>query len=157
MRTLLIGMGLLVLLSACNRRKYTEATAYNDAVVSFVEQSDIAMQNWNDNNFMQEYTLRKHNTVMRLLVVQDSLNHIAPLSGDDTLRLSALKIVDNYIETFAVFDTIYAMLSDSVFYPEDSIQVQFLLKSNQDTLTQQAERFTVLQKRFSERYGLKFM
>ena len=112
MRTLLIGMGLLVLLSACNRRKYTEATAYNDAVVSFVEQSDIAMQNWNDNNFMQEYTLRKHNTVMRLLVVQDSLNHIAPLSGDDTLRLSALKIVDNYIETFAVFDTIYAMLSD---------------------------------------------
>lgn len=157
MRTLLIALSMLLILSSCNRRKYTEATAYNDAVVSFVEQSDIAMLNWNDNNFMQEYTLKKHNTVMRLLAVQDSLNHITPLSGDDTLRLTALSMVDNYIETFSVFDTIYAMLSDSTFYAEDSIKVQLLLKTNQDSLTQQAARFTTLQKRFSERYGLKFM
>lgn len=157
MRTLFICAGLLLLLSACNRRKYAEATAYNDAVVSFMEQSDIAMRNWNDNNFMQEYTLRKHNTVMRLLVAQDSLNNIPPLNGDDSLRMAALKMVDNYIETFAVYDTIYAILSDSVYYPEDSIQVQFLLKSNHDTLTTQAARFTELQQRFSERYGLKFM
>lgn len=122
-----------------------------------MEQSDIAMRNWNDNNFMQEYTLRKHNTVMRLLVAQDSLNNIPPLNGDDSLRMAALKMVDNYIETFAVYDTIYAILSDSVYYPEDSIQVQFLLKSNHDTLTTQAARFTELQQRFSERYGLKFM
>ncbi len=157
MRTLLLLLFTLTLLSACRKKKFTEATAYNDAVVSFIEQSERAMTVWNNTNFMQEYTLKKHNTVIRLLGMQDSLNNIPPLSGDDTLRLAALRMVDNYIETFAVYDTIYAMLSDSVYYPEDSIKVDLLLTANQDTLNNQAAAFTLLQQRFSARYGLNFL
>lgn len=157
MRTLLLAGMLMAVLISCNRKKYAAATEYNDKVVGFIEQCERSMKVWNTTNFMQEYTLKKHNTVMRLLNMQDSINNIEPLSGDDSLRQMAMYMVDNYLQTFAVHDTVYSMLSDSVYLPEDSITVQTLLKTNQDTLTQQAARFAALQKRFSERYGLNFI
>ncbi len=157
MRTLLLAGMLMAVLISCNRKKYADATEYNDRVVGFIEQCERSMKVWNTTNFMQEYTLKKHNTVMRLLNMQDSINTIEPLAGDDSLRQMAMYMVDNYIQTFAIYDTVYAMLSDSVYYPEDSIAVQTLLKANQDTLANQAQRFAALQQRFSARYGLTFI
>lgn len=115
------------------------------------------MRVWNKTNFMQEYTLKKHNTIIRLLNMQDSLSNIEPLSGDDSLRLMGLAMVDQYIQSFVVYDTVYAILSDSTYYPEDSIRLHTLLNQNRDSLSLQSATFTVLQKRFSERYGLEFM
>lgn len=157
MRTLLLFGMLSAALISCNKKKYAAATEYNDRIVSYIEQCERSMKVWNNTNFMQEYTLKKHNTVIRLLNMQDSINNVEPLAGDDTLRQAALDMVDNYIQSFAIFDTVYAILADTVYYPEDSMQVRVLLESNQDTLRLQAEKFSILQQRFSARYGLNFL
>lgn len=157
MRSLLVFGMILAICTSCNKRKYAAATEYNDKVVGFVEQSERAMVVWNTTNFMQEYMLKKHNTVMRLLNMQDSLANVEALSGDDTLRQAAMLMVENYIESFVVFDTVYAILSDSVYYPEDSIRVKELLISNQQMLETQANNFVETQKRFALRYDLPFL
>jgi hypothetical protein len=157
MRSLLVFGMILAICTSCNKRKYAAATEYNDKVVGFVEQSERAMKVWNTTNFMQEYMLKKHNTVMRLLNMQDSLANVEALTGDDTLRQAAMIMVENYIESFVVYDTIYAILSDSVYYPEDSIRVKELLSSNQNMLETQASSFMEAQKRFAARYDLPFV
>lgn len=157
MRTLLLFGMLSAALISCNKKKYAAAMEYNDKVVSYVEQCEKSMRVWNKSNFMQEYTIKKHNTIIRLLNMQDSLSTIEPLSGDDSLRLMGLAMVDQYIRSFVMYDTVYAILSDSTYYPEDSIRLHTLLNQNRDSLSLQSATFTVLQKRFSERYGLEFM
>ena len=89
--------------------------------------------------------------------MQDSLNNLTPLEDDDTLRLAGLSMIENYLNAFAIFDTVHKMLSDSLFLKEDSIRVQELLRSNQNMLKQQAESFMETQKRFSTRYELPFL
>lgn len=80
--------------------------------------------------------------------MQDSLNALTPLEKDDTLRLAGLAMVDNYMYAFSIYDTIYNILSDTLYLKEDSIHVQELLKSNQNMLKQQAESFINTQKDF---------
>lgn len=157
MRSLVLFGLVLALCTSCNKRKYAAATEYNDKVIRFVEQSDRAMKVWNSNNFMQEYMIKNHNTVMRLLNMQDSLANTEPLTGDDTLRQAAIIMVENYIESFVVFDTIYAILSDSTYYPEDSIRIHELLSSNRNMLQQQGNNFVETQKRFAIRHDLPFV
>lgn len=157
MRYGLILMLLVVLTSSCNKKKYARVTEYNDKVVNYIEQSERAMKVWNNTNFMQEYAIKKQNTVTRLLNMQDSLNNLMPLADDDTLRMAGLNMIDNYLNAFAIYDTVHTILSDSLFLKEDSIHVQQLLLSNQDMLKQQAESFTETQKRFSQRYELPFI
>ena len=142
---------------SCNKKKYERVTSYNDKVVSYIEQSERTMKVWNTTNFMQEYTIKKQNSVTRLLNMQDSLNNLTPLEDDDTLRLAGLSMIENYLNAFAIFDTVHKMLSDSLFLKEDSIRVQELLRSNQNMLKQQAESFMETQKRFSTRYELPFL
>jgi len=157
MRTLLFCGLLAAALISCNNKKYKAATVYNDNIVNYLEQCERSMKMWNTTNFMQEYTIKKHNTVMRLLNMQDSINSLDPLQGDDTLRLTALDMVDSYIKTFVVYDTVYAILSDSLYYPEDSMRVQTMLRQNLDSLNSKAGIFEDIQRRFSQRYGLEFM
>ncbi len=147
----------VLMLVGCNKKKYTEITNYNDKVVKFVEQSERTMKIWNTTNFMQEYALKKQNSITKLLNLQDSLNSLAPYDDDDTLRLAALSMMDNYLHAFAVYDTVHALLSDSLFLKKDSIRVQELLRTNQNMLKQQGASFMQLQKRFSDRYELQFV
>jgi hypothetical protein len=153
---LVLMLASLVFIS-CNKKKYERVTSYNDKVVSYIEQSERTMKVWNTTNFMQEYTIKKQNSVTRLLNMQDSLNNLTPLEDDDTLRLAGLSMIENYLNAFAIFDTVHKMLSDSLFLKEDSIRVQELLRSNQNMLKQQAESFMETQKRFSARYELPFL
>ncbi|MEI2673865.1 MAG: hypothetical protein V9F05_07475 [Chitinophagaceae bacterium] len=153
---LVLMLASLVFIS-CNKKKYERVTSYNDKVVSYIEQSERTMKVWNTTNFMQEYTIKKQNSVTRLLNMQDSLNNLTPLEDDDTLRLAGLSMIENYLNAFAIFDTVHKMLSDSLFLKEDSIRVQELLRSNQNMLKQQAEFFMETQKRFSTRYELPFL
>ncbi|MBK9506312.1 MAG: hypothetical protein WBP31_07045 [Chitinophagales bacterium] len=153
---LVLMLASLVFIS-CNKKKYERVTSYNDKVVSYIEQSERTMKVWNTTNFMQEYTIKKQNSVTRLLNMQDSLNNLTPLEDDDTLRLAGLSMIENYLNAFAIFDTVHKMLSDSLFLKEDSIRVQELLRSNQNMLKQQAESFMETQKRFSTRYELPFL
>lgn len=144
-------------LIACNKKKYERVTSYNDKIVSYIEQSERTMKVWNNTNFMQEYALKKQNSVTRLLNMQDSLNNLTPLDNDDTLRLAGLSMIENYLNAFSIYDTVNKILSDSLFLKEDSIRVQELLRSNQNMLKQQAESFMETQKRFSQRYELPFL
>ena len=153
---LVLMLASLVFIS-CNKKKYERVTSYNDKVVSYIEQSERTMKVWNTTNFMQEYTIKKQNSVTLLLNMQDSLNNLTPLEDDDTLRLAGLSMIENYLNAFAIFDTVHKMLSDSLFLKEDSIRVQELLRSNQNMLKQQAESFMETQKRFSTRYELPFL
>ena len=153
---LVLMLASLVFIS-CNKKKYERVTSYNDKVVSYIEQSERTMKVWNTTNFMQEYTIKKQNSVTRLLNMQDSLNNLTPLEDDDTLRLAGLSMIENYLNAFAICDTVHKMLSDSLFLKEDSIRVQELLRSNQNMLKQQAESFMETQKRFSTRYELPFL
>lgn len=150
---LLTGLCLL----SCNKKKYERVTTYNDKVVTYIEQSERTMKIWNTTNFMQEYALKKQNSVTRLLTMQDSLNNMEPLADDDTLRLAGLAMIDNYLNAFSIYDTVHKILTDSLYLKEDSIHVQELLRSNQNMLKQQADNFTATQKRFSERYELQFL
>ena len=153
---LVLMLASLVFIS-CNKKKYERVTSYNDKVVSYIEQSERTMKVWNTTNFMQEYTIKKQNSVTRLLNMQDSLNNLTPLEDDDTLRLAGLSMIENYLNAFAIFDTVHKMLSDSLFLKEDSIRVQELLRSKQNMLKQQAESFMETQKRLSTRYELPFL
>jgi len=143
--------------TSCNKHKFEKVTIYNDKVVKFVEQSERTMKVWNTTNFMQEYAIKKQNSITKLLAMQDSLNALTPLEKDDTLRLAGLNMVDNYMYAFSIYDTIYNILSDTLYLKEDSLHVQELLKSNQNMLIQQAASFIKTQKRFSERYELNFL
>ncbi len=143
--------------TSCNKHKYEQITTYNDKVVKFVEQSERTMKVWNTTNFIQEYAIKKQNSITKLLAMQDSLNALTPLEKDDTLRLAGLSMLDNYMYAFSIYDTIYNILSDSIYLKEDSIHVQELLRSNQNMLKQQADSFTNTQKRFSVRYQLNFV
>ena len=111
---LVLMLASLVFIS-CNKKKYERVTSYNDKVVSYIEQSERTMKVWNTTNFMQEYTIKKQNSVTRLLNMQDSLNNLTPLEDDDTLRLAGLSMIENYLNAFAIFDTVHKMLSDSLF------------------------------------------
>lgn len=157
MRTALVFLLIIAALTGCNRKKYTEITNYNDKVVKFVQQSERTMKIWNTTNFMQEYALKKQNSISKLLLMEDSLNALTPYEEDDTLRLAALSMVDNYLHAFSIYDTVNKLLSDSLFLKTDSIRVQELLRSNQNMLRQQATGFIQLQKRFSDRYELQFV
>jgi|GEM_PF-1691430 len=142
---------------SCNKKKYERVTTYNDKVVTYIEQSERTMKLWNRTNFMQEYALKKQNSVTRLLAMQDSLNNLEPLDGDDTLRLAGLAMIDNYLNAFSIYDTVHKILTDSLYFQADSIHVQSLLQSNQNMLKQQGDNFSLTQKRFSERYELQFL
>ncbi len=157
MRSGILFIAACLVFTSCNKHKFEKITTYNDKVVKFVEQSEGAMKIWNKTNFMQEYALKKQNSITKLLAMQDSLNALTPLEKDDTLRLAGLSMVDNYINAFSIYDTIFNILSDTFFLKEDSIHVQELLKSNQNMLKQQAESFINTQKRFSDRYELNFV
>ena len=143
--------------TSCNKQKFEKITTYNDKVVKFVEQSERTMKVWNTTNFMQEYAIKKQNSITKLLAMQDSLNALTPLEKDDTLRLAGLTMVDNYMYAFSIYDTVYNILSDTLYLKEDSLHIQELLKSNQNMLIQQAESFINTQKRFSQRYELNFL
>lgn len=157
MRTALVCMLLSVVFVSCNKKKYETITRYNDQVVKYVEQSERAMKFWTTTNFMQEYDLKKQNSLTKLINLQDSLNALPPLEKDDTLRLAGLAMVDNFMQAFSIFDTVHVILSDSIYLKDDSTRVQNLLRSNQNMLKQQAESFIITQKRFSERYELNFI
>lgn len=157
MRSGILCIAACLVFTSCNKHKFEKITTYNDKVVKFVEQSERTMKVWNTTNFMQEYEIKKQNSVTKLLAMQDSLNALTPLEKDDTLRLAGLAMVDNYMYAFSIYDTIYNILSDTLYLREDSIHVQELLKSNQNMLKQQAESFINTQKRFSERYELNFL
>lgn len=150
---MVLSIGLL----SCNKKKYERITEYNDKVVNYIEISERTMKVWNNTNFMQEYNIKKQNSVTRLLNMQDSLNNLEPLEDDDTLRLAGLAMIDNYLNAFSIYDTVYKILSDSIYLQADSIKVQELLKSNQNMLQQQADAFIETQKRFSIRYELPFL
>ncbi len=157
MRTAILLIVACFMFISCNKRKYENITNYNDKVVKFVEQSENTMKVWNSPNFTQAYEIKKQNAVTKLLVMQDSLNAIEPLKDDDTMRLAGLAMLDNYLYSFAIYDTIQVILSDSIFFKSDSIHIQELLKTNKNMLKQQAESFIATQKRFSERYELQFL
>ena len=157
MITIVVCMLLGMLLISCNKKKYERVTNYNDKVVTYIEQSERTMKVWNTTNFMQEYDLKKQNSVTRLLNMQDSLNNLEPLSDDDTLRLAGLAMIENYLNAFSIYDTIHKILADSLYFKSDSIRVQELLLSNQNMLKQQAEAFMNTQRRFSIRYDLPFV
>ncbi|MEZ5014985.1 MAG: hypothetical protein R2794_11905 [Chitinophagales bacterium] len=146
-----------LLLFSCNNKKYAKITDYNDHVVKYLEQAELTVKTWSNTNFMQLYELKKQNSILKLLDMQDSLTALTPLHDDDTLRQAAMGMIDNYLKSFTIYDSVYAILTDTAYYKSDSIRVRELLKSNQNMLQQQADAFQALQKRFSERYGVEFL
>lgn len=157
MRTACILLLICAALAGCNKKKYETITTYNDQVVRYIQKSEKTMKIWNTNNFMQEYELKKQNSIAKLLNLQDSLISMEPYEDDDTMRLAALSMMDNYLHAFSIYDTVHKILSDSIFIKADSIRVQELLRTNQNMLKQQAQSFMDLQKRFSQRYELNFV
>lgn len=157
MRYAVIIVVLSTVFLSCNKKKYERVTVYNDDVVTYIEQSERIMKIWNTTNFMQEYTLKKQNTLTRLLTMQDSLNNVIPLEDDDTLRQAGLAMIENYLNAFSIYDTVHKILSDTLYLKEDSIRVQELLRTNQNMLKQQSDNFIETQKRFSKRYELQFI
>ena len=149
---------ILILLAAtsCNNRKYAAVNAYNDQVVKYIEQAERTVKVWNTTNFMQEYDIKKQNSITKLLAMQDSLSSMDPYDDDDTLRITALSMLDNYLHSFTIYDTIYKILSDTMYLRSDSIHVRELLKTNQNMLQMQAQTFSAEQQRFARRYNLKF-
>lgn len=147
----------LLLLGACKNKKQGHLAAYNDQIVNMIEEADITMKTWNNSDIMQNYQLNKDAAKNKISGLQDSIKNMIPNGKDDTLRMAGISVLTSYLQAFSIYDTIYAILSDSVFLKEDSVRVQNLLQTNKNLIEQQSTSFGEIQKRFAGRYELDFM
>ncbi len=146
-----------ILLAACKGKKQGQLAAYNDEIVNIIEEADITMKTWNNSDIMQNYQLNKDAAKNKITGLQDSIKQMIPNGKDDTLRMAGISVLTSYLQAFSIYDTIYAILSDSVFLKEDSVRVQNLLQTNKNLIEQQSTSFGEIQKRFAGRYELDFM
>ena len=142
---------------SCNNKKDQQLAGYNDRIVNIIEEADITMKSWNNSDIMQNYQANMSAAKSKIEVLQDSMKLIMPVGKDDTLRLSGMAVLAGYLQTFSIYDTIYSILSDSIYLSTDSVRVQNLLLTNKNLIEQQSASFAEIQKRFAGRYELQFM
>ena len=157
MKRLTLLLFVLAFIVSCKNKNKEELVSYNDKIVNIMEQADRIMRTWNNSEIMEDYAENKSAALSKITGLQDSLKLIVPPTSDDTLRLSGISILNGYIQTFDIYDTIYKILADSVYLVEDSIRVQTLLQTNKNMVNQSSSTFSEVQKRFALRYELQFM
>lgn len=148
---------LFIFLAACKNKKQGHLADYNDRIVNMIEEADITMKTWNNSDIMQNYEVNKEAAKNKITGLQDSIKKMQPNGKDDTLRIAGISVLTSYLQAFSIYDTIFAILSDSLFLKEDSVRVQNLLQTNKNLIEQQSTTFGEIQKRFAGRYELDFM
>lgn len=140
------------ILASCTHKKKEEAVLYNDAIVHEVSKADSLIQLVFTFEMFDQYPLFKESFLFTLQSAKQNLESTKPFQGDDSLRVSAIELVNTYSDIINVdYAGIYDIMKDSVYSIADSIKVDSFMNMMNQKWETESKKISLIQKRFAER------
>lgn len=142
--------------SSCTNKEREQTITYNDTIVAEVDKADSVIRFLFNFDMFDRFPQIEKDFNYTLNAVRTNLEKLTPVKNDDSLRLSALQLIDTYSSILNDdYAGIYAVMKDSTYTAADSLHVDSLMNEMYIKWQIEGEHMARLQKRFAERHGIE--
>ncbi|MFN0275252.1 MAG: hypothetical protein ACKVPJ_05880 [Chitinophagales bacterium] len=155
MKKILPALFCFVIIVSCENKEKANAVKYNDAIVKEVDKADSLIQVLFSFDMFSQFPLIGKEYSNLLEESKQNLQRITPIQQDDTLRLTALGLLDTYNEIVNKdCRGIYEIMIDSTYNIADSIRVDSFMFEMYGKWQAQSKKIATQQQSFAQRHGI---
>ncbi|MBC8045681.1 MAG: hypothetical protein H7Y00_02710 [Fimbriimonadaceae bacterium] len=143
------------ILTACTDKKKESAVVYNDTVVKAVDRADSVIQILFSFKMFEKFSEAQNGYNTTFTKSLNQLNSLQPIVGDDTLRQTAIELIETYKNIVNEdFGGIYKIMNDSAYTVTDSLRVDSLMAEMYSKWQVQSSNMATEQNDFAKRHGI---